>query len=87
METDKMERPEIISLLRRAHDELITLRRQVAALEPKAHAYDTIAQLARLSHHPESQGYSEDVAWRLKQAVDTLVAERAAEREESNDGR
>lgn len=75
-----MDRPETISLLRHAHDEVISLRRQVADLEPRAHAYDTIAILARQSVHPQPQGMGVDVAWRLKQAIEGLVAEREAER-------
>lgn len=73
-----MDRPETIQLLQRAHNEIVTLRRQVAELAPRAHAYDTVAALARLKEEP-AQGYSEDVAWRIKQAVETLEAERKAE--------
>lgn len=76
-----MDRPETISLLRQAHDEVVMLRRRVAELEPKAHAYDTIAIIARHTTPNESQGYSVDVAWRLKEAVDKLVAEREAEKD------
>lgn len=82
MQTDKgkpMDRPELISMLRMAHDEIVVLRRTIERLEPKANAYDTIAQFARLSIHPENQGYGEDVAWRLKQAVEELIKERDAE--------
>jgi len=74
-----MERPDIITALRLGHDEIILLRRRVAELEPKAHAYDTIAQVARLTAHETSQGYGEDPAWRMKSVIDQLVAERAAE--------
>ena len=75
-----MERPEILTLLRMGHDEIIRLRRRVEELGPKAEAYDTIAQIARLSIQREPQGYGEDPAWRLKQAVEKLVAEREAEK-------
>jgi len=74
-----LDRPETLSLLRMAHDEVLTLRRQVADLAPKAHAYDTLAAFARLKDEP-SQGYGVDVAWRLKEVVEKLVAEREAER-------
>lgn len=74
-----MERPEIIQLLRVGHDEIIRLRRQVADLEPRAHAYDTIAQIARLSVQHQSQGYGEDPAWRLKDAVEKLIAQSEGE--------
>jgi hypothetical protein len=71
-----MDLPETISLLRHAHDEVVTLRRRVADLEPKAHAYDTMAIIARQSVRPESQAYGIDVVWRLKEAVEKLDAER-----------
>ena len=75
-----MDRTETLSLLRAAHDEVVTLRRRVTELEPRAHAYDTLAIIARLSVHPENQGYGVGVAWRLKQAVEEIEAEREAER-------
>lgn len=75
-----MDRPETLNLLRSAHDEIMTLRRKVADLEPRAHAYDTIAINARLTVAPQG-GYAQvDVAWQLKEAVEKLVAEREAER-------
>lgn len=74
-----MERPDIINALRVGHDEIILLRRRVAELEPKAHAYDTIAQVARLSIHEGVRGYGEDPAWRMKSVIDQLVAEREAD--------
>lgn len=77
-----VERPEIITALRIAHDEIVALRRRIADLEPRAHAYDTIAQIAHISRKPVTQGYGEDPAWRVKQIVDRLVAERQAEREQ-----
>lgn len=75
-----MDLPETIQLLRISHDEIVRLRAQVAALEPRAHAYDTIALLARQADHPPQQGYGEDPLWRVKQAVEALEAEREAER-------
>lgn len=76
-----MDRPEIICLLRTAHDEVVTLRRQVTELAPKAHAYDTLAAVARMKPEPE-QGYGVDVAWRIKTAVEKLEAEREVEKAE-----
>lgn len=75
-----MDRPEMINLFRIAHDEIITLRRHNAELAPKAHAYDTLAAVARLKAETQGEGYGIDVAWRLKEAVDSLTAEREAER-------
>jgi hypothetical protein len=65
------------------HDEVIRLRRQLAELEPKAHAYDTIAQLARLTEKDVLRGMGEDPAWRMKAVVEKDAAKRAAEREDS----
>ena len=76
-----MDRPETLSLLRTAHDEIMTLRRQVAELAPKAHAYETIAIVARQSVHPEQSGYGVDAAWRLRDAIEKLEAEREEERQ------
>lgn len=75
-----MDRPEIISVLRQGHDEIVMLRRRIAELEPKARAYDTIERIAALSDHTPPQGYGIDAAWRIKSAVDELVAEREVER-------
>lgn len=78
-----MEKPELGQLLRRAHDEVVTLRRRVADLEPRAHAYDTIAINARLTVR-DGGGYAGiDVAWELKKAVEDLDAERKAEGNEN----
>lgn len=76
-----MDRPETLHLLRSAHDEIITLRRRVAELEPKAHAYDTIAINARLTKKHQGDYAQVDVAWELKNAVEAIVAERDAEKE------
>lgn len=74
-----MDKPEQVRLLRQAHDEIVTLRRRVADLEPRAHAYDTIAIQSRLTLKPEGGYHSVDIAWELKKAVDEIEAERKAE--------
>lgn len=56
--------------LARAHDEIMQLRAANKHLAPKAHAYDTIAQLSRLAAQHESAGYSEDVAALLRKLLD-----------------
>ncbi len=71
-------RVELIGTLRQAHDQILTLQQQVESLAPKAHAYDTIAQLARMSMHEPPVGYGVDVRWRLKAAIEQLIAERQA---------
>jgi hypothetical protein len=75
----KMDRPQIIGLFRQAHDEVIRLRRQIEALKPKAHAYDTIAAISRMPTELGEDGYGVDVAWALKVQIDALIEERAAE--------
>lgn len=62
--------------------ELETLRHRVAFLEPKAHAYDTVAQLTRLSigvPHPE--GARVDPVWQLKHILDRLRKREVAREE------
>jgi hypothetical protein len=71
-------RVELIGTLRQAHDEILKLQKAVDRLTPKAHAYDTIAQIARISQHEQPQGYGIDVRWRMKGAIETLIAERDA---------
>lgn len=80
-----IERPEIVNALRVGHDEILRLRRKIELLEPKAHAYDTLAQIARLTVQETQQGYGEDPAWRIKSIVERLVAEREAEKEQPHD--
>lgn len=78
---------ENINVMRQAHDEIIGLRRRIAELEPKAHAYETIAAIARLNQNGRNlQGFGEDVAWRLQNVVDRLNAERLEEREAERAG-
>lgn len=80
--TSAISRPELLNLLRTGHDEIVTLRRKVDVLEPKAHAYDTIAIHARIANTEPPTGWGVDVAWQLKGAVEQLVAERESERVE-----
>ena len=72
------DRIEMIRVLRQAHDEIVTQRRRLAEVEPKAHAYDTLAIAMRLAEPVSQQGYSIDVAWLVKEAVEKLQAEQAA---------
>lgn len=79
-----MSRPELLHLLRVAHDEIVVLRRKVAELEPRARAYDNIDRIVGMIPYP-SQGYGEDVAWRIKTVVERIEAERDAERQSEKD--
>lgn len=63
------------------HGEIIQLRRKVNDLEPRAHAYDTIAILARQSA-PKEQSYGTiDPAWVIKALVEKIETERTNEKE------
>lgn len=66
----KIDTGELNQTLICAHDEITSLRRRLAEVEPKAHAYDTLAQIARLTIHQEPQGYGVDVAWRIKSLLE-----------------
>ena len=74
-----MDRLETIRLFRIAHDEIKNLRRANAELEPRAHAYDTIAAIARFERPQYERGMGLDIAWELARAVETLQAEPATE--------
>lgn len=78
MSDNVIERFDIVAALRVAHDEIAVLRDKVRTLEPKAHAYDTIAQVTRLSIHQEQQSYGEDALWRIRHMIDRLIHEREA---------
>jgi hypothetical protein len=45
------------------------LRAQIAALQPRADAYDNIATLLRVAVPRQSQGAGEDLAWRLDRTI------------------
>lgn len=66
-----------IDMLRRASDEIKSLRRQIDHLAPKAEAYDALVALIGMFPRPP-QGYGEDVVWRLEQAISELQADREA---------
>lgn len=52
------------------------LRHEIAILSPKAHAYDQITTVLGLLPKP-SQGYGEDIIWRLKKQLEELNPEIA----------
>lgn len=62
--------PDAKRLLGQARDEIISLRVRLEATEPKAHAYDTLAQYARLTAGDGPRGMGVDVAWMIKQAIE-----------------
>lgn len=52
-------------------EEISMLRSQVAALQPRADAYDSIERILRLIPQP-AQGYGEDIVWRLRKQIEEL---------------
>jgi len=67
----QMSTQETIEMMRRCSAEIKELRARIAVLEPKAHAYDSMAQILGLLPRPP-QGYAEDVAWLLDKRIREL---------------
>lgn len=63
---------EAIEMMQRCRHELISLRRQIEQLAPKAEAYDNIATVLRLLPRP-SVGMSEDLVWTLEKRIRELT--------------
>lgn len=80
-ETDAREQ---IEMMRRTSAEIKQLRAQIAALQPKADAYDNMAALIGLLPKA-SRGYGEDLAWLLDKRIAELEAAAKAEADESSD--
>jgi hypothetical protein len=66
-----MEDREAKEMMLRSIHEIEDLRRQRAALAPQAEAYRVIAQIMTYLPQP-SQGYGEDLVWRLKKRIEEL---------------
>ncbi len=64
-----MPEQEQIEMMRRCSAEIKELRARIASLEPKAHAYDTLATVVRNLAPGSPQSYAEDLAWRLDKRV------------------
>ncbi|MGK2908789.1 MAG: hypothetical protein ACSLE1_03170 [Sphingobium sp.] len=71
--TDK----DVIDMTQRCIEEISMLRDEVARLAPKADAYDAITSILGLLPRP-SQGYGEDIVWRLKKQIAELTANAVA---------
>ena len=70
---------ELLQFLRRSRDEIVTLQKQVARLEPKAEAYDLLRDV--VGFIPKAaRGYGEDIVWRMEQRIRELEAQPAAEK-------
>lgn len=66
-----MEDKEAIEMMERCIDEIQTQRRIVDHLSPKAEAYEVIRDIVRMTPKA-SQGYGEDLVWRLKKKIAEL---------------
>lgn len=77
-----MKDKDVIQMIDRVCDEITTLRQRVAVLEPKAHAYDAITDILGLLPRP-SQGYGEDIIWRLRKEQEQLMMSQPGSSEEA----
>ena len=66
-----MEDKEAIDMMQRCVDEIQTQRRIVEHLSPRAEAYEVIRDIVRMQPR-QSQGYGEDLVWRLKKKIEEL---------------
>lgn len=64
-----MNQRDTIEMMQRCAEEISGLRAQVAALRPKAEAFDAIQQVLGLLPR-RSEGMGEDLVWRLKKAIE-----------------
>lgn len=69
---------EAIEMMNRCKHEIVDLRAQIATLKPKADAYDNLGIVLRLLPQP-SQGYGEDMVWRLEKRIGELKKEQEEE--------
>jgi hypothetical protein len=67
----EMNNKEAIQMMQRCVEEIRQLRNRVAALEPKAAAYDDLSTVLRLL--PKAPlGYGEDLVWTLQKRIEEL---------------
>lgn len=70
---DTMPSREAIDMMQRCKDEIVSLRRQIDRLQPKADAYDNLAIVLGLLPR-QSVGMGEDMVWRLDKRIRELEA-------------
>ena len=75
--TEPFNKTNVAEMADAAANEIEQLRTRIAALEPKAHAYDTLAQVLGLLPR-QSQGYGVDMAWQLRKRAKELREPEAA---------
>ena len=66
-----MKDSEAIEMMIRTREEILSLRRVIAELTPKADAYDQMRKVLNLLPRP-SCGMGEDYAWRLEKRIEEL---------------
>ncbi len=71
---------EAIEMMHRCIDEIETQRRLVERLSPKAEAYEVIRDIVQMGPK-QTQGYSEDLIWRLKKKIAELQPKPSANKE------
>lgn len=75
---------EAIEMMSRCREEILTLRRQIETLAPKADAYNQLCKVLNLLPRP-SQGAAPDVAWMLEKRIRELNQKNETPKEEEND--
>lgn len=77
-----MNRTDTIQMMARCKNEIQMQRTAIAALSPKAEAYDLIKQILGLLPK-QSQGYGEDMVYKLERAIlEEAKVEKAEQFEE-----
>lgn len=68
-----MEDRDAMQMMMRCRDEIRQQRSIIEALTPKAQAWDQLCKVLDLLPQP-SQGYGEDLVWRLDKAIEEIKA-------------
>lgn len=75
---------EQVNMMQRCIEELRSLRAYTARLEPKAEAWDTLVKVIGMMPG-KSQGYSEDIVFKLQKEIETIVKLREEQQEVAKD--
>jgi hypothetical protein len=75
MEDFEMNDQEAVEMMVRCRNEIRSQRATIEQLMPKAQAWDQLCKVLNLLPQP-SQGYGEDLAWRLDKRIEELKAEK-----------
>lgn len=63
-----MKDQDAIHMMQRCREEIVSLRRQIDRLAPKAEAYDAMTAILGMIPR-QAQGYGEDMVWRLEKEI------------------